>query len=101
MGPGGSARAAPLAARAGPRPLLRPHARLALAARLCRTPLPATVRFVFLPNEEPPFFASDRMGSHAYARAVASEEADFFYPDRGNFLGFVANLQSRLLLGPS
>jgi len=98
---------------------------LALATRLCHSPQPRAIRFVFFANEEPPFFASERMGSYAYAREVATEEVgtvemvsletmgyftdeagsqrypfpfNLFYPDRGNFLGFVGNLQSRPLL---
>ncbi len=84
-----------------------------------------TLRFVAFVNEEPPFFLWRRMGSMVYARRVrergdpiagmisletigyySSEPGSqsyppllrFFYPSRGNFLGFVSNLQSRRLL---
>ncbi|MDT8335078.1 MAG: M28 family peptidase [Desulfurivibrionaceae bacterium] len=84
-----------------------------------------TVRFVAFVNEEPPFFLSRRMGSRIYAaRARRNNEQigamlsletigyysdmpgsqrypfplRFFYPDRANFIGFVANLRSRKLL---
>ncbi len=81
-----------------------------------------TVRFVAFVNEEPPFFYWGNMGSKVYARA-ARERGDrirlmisletlgfysdqpgsqsyppflgFFFPDRGNFLGFVSNFASR------
>lgn len=84
-----------------------------------------TVRFVAFVNEEPPFFHTDDMGSGYYARAARGRNDDiramfsletigyyrdepnsqhypaflsFFYPDRGNFLGFVANFRSRRLM---
>lgn len=84
-----------------------------------------TWRFAFFVNEEPPFFASGGMGSQVHARAARarserivamysietigwySDQAgsqhypfpfSLFYPDRGNFLAFVANLRSRALL---
>jgi Zn-dependent M28 family amino/carboxypeptidase len=84
-----------------------------------------TWRFALFVNEEPPFFASDQMGSQLHARtararnerivamfsletigyysdAPGSQRYPFpfnlFYPDRGNFLAFVANLRSRALL---
>ena len=84
-----------------------------------------TVRFVAFVNEEPPFFHTDEMGSGYYARAARGRNDDiramfsletigyyrdepnsqhypalfsFFYPDRGNFLGFVANFRSRTLM---
>lgn len=84
-----------------------------------------TLRLVFFPNEESPHYGTDRMGSKVYADQ-ASERGDNivgmfslemlgyyddsagsqdfprvikpFYPDRGNFLAFVANLGSRGLL---
>ncbi len=95
-------------------------------ARIMQAERPArTVRFVAFVNEEPPFFKSDSMGSLVYAkRARAQHEnivamlsletigyyADephsqrypfpfgFFYPERGNFIGFVSNLSSRGLV---
>lgn len=84
-----------------------------------------TVRFVAFVNEEPPFFHTDDMGSGYYAHAARGRNDDiramfsletigyyrdepnsqhypaflsFFYPDRGNFLGFVANFRSRRLM---
>ena len=83
-----------------------------------------TVRLVAFVNEEPPFFRTDLMGSRVYARrcrerddnvvAMLSLETigfyadepgsqkypfpfSFFYPDTGNFVGFVGNLGSRSL----
>ena len=84
-----------------------------------------TLRFVAFVNEEPPFFKTRDMGSRVYAR-IARERADhihamlsletigyyrdepntqhypplfrWFYPDTGNFIGFVGNLSSRRLL---
>jgi Zn-dependent M28 family amino/carboxypeptidase len=80
-----------------------------------------TIRFVAFTNEEPPFFWTDEMGSLVYAKqidvskekvvamlsletmgyfseAIASQKYPFpiglFYPDRGNFIGFVGDLNS-------
>jgi Zn-dependent M28 family amino/carboxypeptidase len=80
-----------------------------------------TVRFVAFVNEEAPFFANRQQGSMVYAQAakkrgdkirfMASLETigcyfdapgtqsypplfDLFYPDRGNFIGFVSNFRS-------
>jgi len=80
------------------------------------------LRLVAFVNEEPPFFGGDEMGSMRYARALAergeqvaamlsletigyysdqpgSQRFPFplgwFYPDTGNFIGFVGNLGSR------
>lgn len=80
-----------------------------------------TIRFVAFVNEEPPFFQTELMGSYVYARAarqrgdkirfmVSLETMGFysdepgsqvypplfslFYPDRGNFIGFVSNFGS-------
>ena len=84
-----------------------------------------TIRFVAFANEEPPYFLTDNMGSRVYAsachkrgddiRAMISLETmgcysdekgsqrypplfNLFYPDRGNFIGFVGNLSSRSLI---
>ncbi len=93
----------------------------ALAARELRR----TVRFVAFVNEEPPFFKTAQMGSRVYTR-MARERGDnikamlcletigyysaepgsqrypplfnLFYPDAGNFIGFVSNFGSRPLL---
>lgn len=84
-----------------------------------------TVRFVAFPNEEPPFFHTEDMGSWRYAAQskthdehivamLSLETLGFYsnepgsqhyppilgllYPDRGNFVGFVGNLASRSLV---
>ncbi len=95
-------------------------------ARLLKTQtLPRAVRFVMFVNEEPPFFQTDKMGSRIYAYrsrqrgekivAMLSLETigcycnekgsqrypfpfSFFYPDMGNFIGFVGNVSSRSLV---
>ena len=98
---------------------------LELARLLAGTTLPRTVRFVAFANEEAPFFYGDEMGSNLYAaRAQAQGEHveamlsletlgyftdqpgsqkypfpfSLFYPDTGNFIGFVGNLSSRSLV---
>ena len=95
-------------------------------ARAAREWQPArTWRFVAFVNEEPPFFRTQQMGSNVHARgakargeriramysletigfysdAPGSQRYPFpfsvFYPDRGDFLAFVANFASRGLL---
>lgn len=84
-----------------------------------------TLRLVAFVNEEPPFFYFGEMGSKIYAQAARAREDDirmmlsfemlgcysnqpgsqnyppflrWFYPDRGNFIGFVSNLKSRRAL---
>jgi hypothetical protein len=84
-----------------------------------------TWRFALFVNEEPPFFRTAEMGSHVHARGARSRGERivamysletigyysdvpgsqayplpfrWFYPDRGDFLAFVANLGSRALL---
>jgi Zn-dependent M28 family amino/carboxypeptidase len=84
-----------------------------------------TVRFVAFVHEEPPFFFTRDMGSRVYAKAARRRDDDIramlsletigyysdapksqrypplfnlFYPDRGNFIAFVANMRSRRLL---
>jgi len=85
-----------------------------------------TLRFVTFVNEEPPYFLSGEMGSLVYARrckehgdkisAMISLETigyfsdaphsqtypspglGVFYPNVGNFIGFVSNVRSRALL---
>ena len=84
-----------------------------------------SIRIAFFANEEPPYFHSEAMGSKVYAdelaaagepvRAMFSLETigyysdrprsqrypfllGLFYPDRGDYLAFVANLASRPLL---
>ncbi|MCX7892685.1 MAG: M20/M25/M40 family metallo-hydrolase [Burkholderiales bacterium] len=85
-----------------------------------------TLRLVAFVNEEPPFFYFGEMGSKVYARAARARGDDirvmlslemlgcysdrpgsqayppflrWFYPDRGDFIGFVSNLRSRGALG--
>jgi len=94
---------------------------LELARLLAGTALPRSVRFVAFANEEAPFFYGDEMGSKRYAaRARAQGERiaamlsletigyytdqpasqrypfpfSLFYPDTGNFIGFVGDLSS-------
>jgi hypothetical protein len=84
-----------------------------------------TVRLVLFPNEEPPHFYSDDMGSRHYARRAAqagerivamlsietigyyddtpgSQQYPFpfnlLYPDRGDFIAFVGNFASHRVL---
>jgi hypothetical protein len=98
---------------------------IVLAKRLGSTTLPRTLRFVAFVNEEPPYFQTDDMGSVRYAKrcrergenvvAMLSLESigyfstaphsqkyppplGFFYPSRGDFLGFVGNPSSRELV---
>jgi hypothetical protein len=100
-------------------------ATLALARWLAGNHLRRTVRFVFLVNEEPPYFQSTQMGSVVYARklkqdgvpvsAMISLETigyysdktgsqkyppllSLLYPSRGDFIGFVGNSESRDLV---
>ena len=95
-------------------------ARLLQGARLART-----VRLVLFPNEEPPHFYSDAMGSRQYTRRAAaaherivamlsietigyyahapgSQQYPFpfnlLYPDRGDFIAFVGNFASHRVL---
>lgn len=85
----------------------------------------SSVRFVAFVNEEPPFFYWNQMGSMVYAEAakargerirgmVSLETIGYysdepgsqrypplfrvFFPDRGNFIGFVSNFRSRAWL---
>lgn len=101
---------------------------LEIARLLKRQPLSRTVRLVAFVNEEPPFFQTEAMGSFVYAkRSAASKEnivamftletigyfsdepgsqtypplVSYFYPDSGNFIAFVSNLNSRQLLQQS
>lgn len=98
---------------------------LELARLFFRTKgLKPTIRFVFVTNEEPPFFRTEDMGSRRYAKlckqrgdnivAMYSLETmgyyssepgsqgleslkplDSFFPSVGNFITFVGNLRSR------
>jgi Zn-dependent M28 family amino/carboxypeptidase len=99
---------------------------LALAEWFTERPQPRTLRFVAFVNEEPPFYLSADMGSHAHARAsreagediVAmmaldglghfSDEAgsqhypvpgiSLAYPDTADFIGFVTRVRDARLL---
>lgn len=98
---------------------------LELARMLRNRPLRRTVRFVFFVNEEPPYFQTAEMGSVVYARRSRARNENIvamlsletigyysnrpnsqmypsglgaFYPDRGNFIAFVANENSARLL---
>jgi Zn-dependent M28 family amino/carboxypeptidase len=95
-------------------------------ARLLRTDiLPRTIRFVAFANEELPFFGTADQGARRYVDALKQSGDDvrsmlsietigyyatgpktqmypkplnLFYPDTGNFIGFVGNLSSRPLV---
>jgi Zn-dependent M28 family amino/carboxypeptidase len=98
---------------------------LEIARLLAGNSYPRTVRLVAFANEEPPFFYGEEMGSRVYAsrarqrgeqiKAMLALETigyysdqpasqrypfpfRFFYPDTGNFIGFVGNLSSRRLV---
>ena len=97
---------------------------LELARLLSARTMDRTVRLVAFVNEEPPFFRTDLMGSRVYARRCRERDENVgamlsletigfyadepgsqkypfpfrhFYPDTGNFVGFVGNLGSRSL----
>jgi len=99
-------------------------AMLALAKELHAARPERTVRFVAFANEEPPRFWTEQMGSLVYAKACRARNDDivamlsletvgyfsdasgsqkypppmsFFYPDKGDFIGFVGNTSSRSL----
>ena len=98
---------------------------LELSRAIAPTLRARTLRLVAFVNEEPPFFYWGEMGSQVYARAARRRGEDirvmvslemlgyyrdeprsqryppflrWFYPDRGNFIGFVSNLRSRAAL---
>ena len=98
---------------------------LEISRRLVTVETDCTVRFVAFVNEEAPFFFWGDMGSRVYARAARRRGDDirlmmslemlgsyyeapgsqhyppffrYFYPDCGNFIGFVSNLRSRRML---
>jgi len=99
---------------------------LELARLLTDEPMDKSVQFVAFTLEEPPFFRSRSMGSYVYAKGLKdrSEEIEgmiclesigyfldnpgsqmfplpflrFFYPDTGNFITFVSNLNSKSFL---
>ena len=98
---------------------------LEIARLLASDTYSRTVRLVAFANEEPPFFYSEEMGSRVYVarsrqrgeqiKAMLALETigyysdqpggqnypipfSLFYPDIGNFIGFVGNLSSRRLV---
>jgi Zn-dependent M28 family amino/carboxypeptidase len=98
---------------------------LALARRFADAELPYTLRLVAFTNEEMPHFRQGTMGSGRYAQRchrrgesiaamLSLETIGYFseqsgsqqypfpmgalYPDRGNFIGFVGNFDSRALV---
>lgn len=98
---------------------------LYLAKQLSGARYRNTLRFVFFANEEPPYFQNPGMGSLAHARGCAERgehiiamlaleslgyysddpgsqrypwPVGLFYPERGNFVGFVGNFSSRPLV---
>lgn len=98
---------------------------LEIARILSKRKFSRTLRFVAFMNEEPPFFKTDQMGSYVYADNCRNEHENivamfsletigyyseekgsqkypaplnFFYPNKGNFIGFVSNIASRKLL---
>lgn len=101
-------------------------AMLELARRFAGRPMQRSLTFAAFVNEEPPFFQTAQMGSLVYARAARSLEQNVIgmlsletmgyyadapgsqqypvaemgalFPDVGNFIGFVANEESRELL---
>ncbi|MEN3044257.1 MAG: M28 family peptidase [Candidatus Hydrothermales bacterium] len=83
------------------------------------------IRFLFFPNEEPPFFNSKEMGSEVYVKELNKRKEkvelmislesvgyykeekksqsypfplNFFYPDTANFIGIVSNIRSRFYM---
>ena len=98
---------------------------LELARMLHSQQVSRSIRFVAFVNEEPPYTYTNAMGSRRYAERAASrgeritamisletigyysDDDDsqhypfpfgYFYPDKGNFIGFVGNLRSRKLV---
>lgn len=101
---------------------------LALARRLSQTRHALPLRFVFFANEEMPYFQTAAMGALQHARGCAKRGEQLramfsletmghfsdepgsqkyppplssFYPDRGDFIGFVGNPASRALVRES
>jgi hypothetical protein len=99
---------------------------LALAEHFAERRQERTLRFIAFANEEPPFYLSEDMGSHAYARKlregneqvhamIALDGLGFFsnkpgsqqfpvpgislaYPDRAEFIAFVTRMRDRSVL---
>jgi hypothetical protein len=103
-------------------------AALVLAHRFTTAAHTLPIRIVLFANEEMPYFATDTMGSLQHARSCKQRGEQIramfsletmgyfsdlpgsqkypaplssFYPDRGNFIGFVGNLASRSLVRES
>lgn len=101
---------------------------LVIANLLSNISLKRTVRFITFVNEEPPFFFTSNMGSYQYARQCRKNNENivamfsiesigyysekrgtqsypfplaYFYPNTGNFIGFVSNVISRELVKDS
>lgn len=101
---------------------------LELSRNLVKLNPERTVRFVAFTNEEQPFAGSDEMGSMVYARLLHQQGENvvamyslemlgyysdmpgsqsypvplsWFYPDQANFIAFVGNIPSGLLLWQS
>jgi len=100
-------------------------AMLELSRLFTRVTPAVSVRFVAFVNEEPPFFFWQEMGSMVYAKAARKRNDNiilmvsletigyyssrpgsqryppffkYFFPNRGDFVGFVSNLRSRKIL---
>lgn len=103
-------------------------ATLELARIFANKPTNRTIRFVEFTNEEPPYFWTENMGSLVYAKEVkkrnenivamlsletmgyfsedsGSQKYPFpiglFYPNQGNFISFIGNIQSSDLVKKS
>ncbi len=101
---------------------------LELARRFSGSASGRTLRFAAFPNEEPPFFQTSSMGSYVYAEQCKKRKENIvgmfsletigyysdkpgsqnypyplnmFYPDKGDFIGFVGNVSSRSLVRKS
>ncbi len=99
---------------------------LELAEMLREQSFALRVRFAAFVNEEPPFFMTERMGSHLYARTARKNEEDIrgvivletvgyytqrpfsqrylafmgpFYPNQGDFVAVIGNFTSAKLAG--
>lgn len=100
-------------------------AMLEIARLLKEQKFARTIRFVAFTNEEPPFFLTKHMGSYQYVKRIKENKDNmvamlslesigyysnekgsqhypfflgWFYPNRGNFIGFVGNFKSYTLL---
>ena len=98
---------------------------LELARRLQGSSPERSLALVFFVNEEPPYFKTEKMGSRVWASDAAQRGAKIvgalsletmgffteapysqrypfpmgaFYPDRGDFIGFIGNVDSRALV---